>query len=181
MRNLPLLASPKGLLHAYDKGFAFREAECRSRDTESTQKRGQFRIYRYHSVTGPRNGSGGIVTKGFDLYLVSPTGLEPVLPPCQRAMVWSHHIAHSQTGRRSTGWKFITARNRSTWFISSPSDPHWTILFLRQQPDVRRLVAVAGQPAVLLVQLDDLDGTAALLGAVFARLRAAPARMREIK
>ena len=33
-------------------------------------------------------------------------------------MVSSHHMAHSQRGSRSTGWKFITARNRSTWFMS---------------------------------------------------------------
>ena len=35
----------------------------------------------------------------------------------QRAMVLSHHIAHSQQGRRSTGRKFIRARKHSTWFI----------------------------------------------------------------
>ena len=36
--------------------------------------------------------------------------------PCcfQCAIVWSHHMAHSQRGSRSTGWKSITARNRST-------------------------------------------------------------------
>ena len=32
----------------------------------------------------------------------------------QLAIVWSHHMAHSQRGSRSTGWKSITARNRST-------------------------------------------------------------------
>ena len=37
---------------------------------------------------------------------------------CQRAMVWSHHMAHSQRGSRSTGWKLMTARNRSTWFMA---------------------------------------------------------------
>jgi hypothetical protein len=37
--------------------------------------------------------------------------------PCQRRIVSSHHMAHSQQGSRSTGWKFITARKRSTWFI----------------------------------------------------------------
>jgi hypothetical protein len=54
-------------------------------------------------------------------------------------------------------------------------------LFRRQQKNMRRLIAVAGEPAVLLAQLDDLNGTAALLGAVFARVRPAPAGMREVK
>ena len=36
------------------------------------------------------------------------------------ALGWSrsHHMAHSQRGRRSTGWKFMTARKRSTWFMA---------------------------------------------------------------
>jgi len=46
---------------------------------------------------------------------------------------------------------------------------------------MRRLVAVAGEPAVLLLQLDDLDGTAALFGAVFFRVHPAPSGMREVK
>ena len=46
---------------------------------------------------------------------VQPAG--QALRRFQRAIVSSHHMAHSQRGSRSTGWKFITARNRSTWFM----------------------------------------------------------------
>jgi hypothetical protein len=42
------------------------------------------------------------------------------------------------------------------------------------------LVAIAGEPAVLFVQLGDLNGTATLVVSIAAHA-AAPARMREIK
>src|ERR1017187_128342 len=46
---------------------------------------------------------------------------------------------------------------------------------------MRRLVAVAGQPAIFLVQLGDLNGTAPLFVTVLPRVRPAPAGMREVK
>ena len=43
--------------------------------------------------------------------VLGPRGMPWVF---QLSIVRSHHIAHSQRGRRSTGWKLIVARKRST-------------------------------------------------------------------